>query len=67
MERTMDTEKPKKLLTYTDAAKILSLHPASVRRLVAEGKLSHCKVGRAVRFTEDDLIGKTHVPARGSQ
>jgi excisionase family DNA binding protein len=40
------------LLTYRDLAKILRIHPGTLRAWVARKTVPHTKIGRAVRFTE---------------
>jgi len=47
------------LLTVGDVAGILNLHPRSIRRLIADGRLPVVRVGRAVRVRPEaveDLI-----------
>lgn len=43
------------LLTVEDAANCLSTTPRFVRRLVAERRVRFFKIGRHVRFNQDDL------------
>lgn len=43
------------LLTETEAAQRLSLSPRTLRKARSEGKLRYVLIGRAVRYTEDDL------------
>lgn len=43
------------LLDYAAAAVYLGTTQRHVRRLVAERRIGHVKVGRLVRFTPDDL------------
>lgn len=43
------------LLTTSEAAQALALHPRTIRRLVAEGELAPVRFGRAVRFRPSDL------------
>ena len=43
------------LLTETEAATRLSLSPRTLRKARSEGKLRYVLIGRAVRYTEDDL------------
>ena len=43
------------LLTETEAARRLSLSPRTLRKARSEGKLRYVLIGRAVRYTEDDL------------
>ena len=50
----------KKLLSYDEAAALLCLHPASIRRLVSKGKLDYIKIGRSVRFTKEMLIDSNY-------
>jgi excisionase family DNA binding protein len=58
------------LLNYQGAAEYLGLKESHVRRMVAEGRLPHSKLGRTpqspVRFDPDELdqwITSTNVPA----
>ena len=47
------------LLKVGDVAKILNLHPRSIRRLIADGRLPVIRVGHAVRVRPEaveDLI-----------
>lgn len=43
------------LLTETEAAQRLSLSPRTLRKARSEGKLRYVLIGRAVRYTDDDL------------
>ncbi len=43
------------LLTVDDAAKILRLRPATVRRMARDGRLPAVRLARGWRFLEDDL------------
>jgi excisionase family DNA binding protein len=45
-----------KLLSMEEAAEWLCTTPRHMRRLVSEGRITYCKVGRFVRFHPDDLI-----------
>ncbi|EEG78121.1 helix-turn-helix domain-containing protein [Dethiobacter alkaliphilus] len=42
--------------TVDNVAKMLSLHPASVRRLVRQGKLNSVRIGNKMYFTIDDIL-----------
>jgi len=54
----------KTLLTYDQAAKLLNVHPVTLRRLVSAGKIPHHKIGsKAVRFNPDELMQETKVEA----
>ena len=44
------------LLTLSEAAKTLRLHPVTLRTMAAAGELPAFKIGRAWRFVEIDLI-----------
>ncbi len=44
-----------RLLTYQEAADILGMKPQTLRQWVSAGKLSHVKIGSAVRFRPDQL------------
>jgi excisionase family DNA binding protein len=45
----------KTLFTVTEVARILRLHPVTVRNLMYKGVIPYCKVGRSVRVKESDL------------
>lgn len=45
------------LLTETEAAEALRVCPRTLRKARQEGKLSYVLIGRAVRYTADDLQG----------
>jgi excisionase family DNA binding protein len=47
---------PQTLLDFNDAAELLAVTPRHVRRLWQERRIAGVKVGRAVRFTEVDLL-----------
>jgi len=47
---------PDGLFDFDGAAAFLSTSPRHVRRLWAERRLAGIKVGKAVRFTEADLL-----------
>jgi excisionase family DNA binding protein len=44
------SDRLRSLLTVADVAKILNLHPRSVRRLIADGRLPVVRLGGAVRI-----------------
>ena len=44
-----------KLYTYSQAAEILTISVATLRRRVMLGEIPHKKIGRSVRFSEDDI------------
>jgi len=44
-----------KFLTTSEAAKILRVHPITIRRWVKEGKLAARRVGVQLRFEESGL------------
>jgi excisionase family DNA binding protein len=46
---TLPTGLPRPLLTVTDVAEILNLHPRSIRRMIAGGRLPVVRLGGAVR------------------
>jgi excisionase family DNA binding protein len=54
-------------LTVKEVAERLRLHPITVRRLIASGRLPAVRIGRAVRVREGDVgsVGTRDVPARG--
>lgn len=43
-------------LTAEQAARILSIHPITIRRMAAAGRIPAFKIGRAWRFIEVDLL-----------
>jgi excisionase family DNA binding protein len=45
-----------RLLTVAELAEALSMHPVSVRRMVADGRLPVLRVGRALRFDWSSVI-----------
>jgi excisionase family DNA binding protein len=47
---------PGSLLDFNGAAEFLAVTPRHVRRLWQERRIAGVKVGRAVRFTEADLL-----------
>lgn len=44
------------LVTVTDAAGQLAVHPDTIRRLIAKGELPAVRIGRNVRIEEGELI-----------
>lgn len=44
---------PEKMLTVDEVAKSLQLHPLTIRRWIAEGKLKAVKLGRSYRIHPD--------------
>jgi len=46
---------PWRLFTVGEAAQILSVHPATVRRWIASGHLQFRKLGKLVRIPEEEL------------
>ncbi len=44
------------LLTRSEAAQYLQVHPRTVRQLVLAGDLPEVKFGRSVRFRPSDLV-----------
>lgn len=44
------------LLTVDEAARRLKIHPVTLRRLVAEGKVPVIRIGSSLRFREDMVI-----------
>jgi excisionase family DNA binding protein len=44
------------LLTVREVAERLHLHPITVRRLIASGRLAAVRIGRAVRVREEDVL-----------
>ena len=41
---------PPKILTLADVAKLLSVHPITVYRMIKQGKLPVFRIGKALRF-----------------
>jgi excisionase family DNA binding protein len=50
-----DHHDPHPLMTFDEAARYLGVTPRFVRKLVAERRLAHRKLGRLIRFTRADL------------
>jgi excisionase family DNA binding protein len=44
-----------RLLTVQEVAERLHVHPITVRRLIANGRLAAIRIGRAVRVREEDV------------
>ena len=55
-ERVWQGTMIEKLLTVTEAASTLRLHPVTLRALAAAGTVPAVKIGRAWRFVEVDLL-----------
>lgn len=45
-----------KLLTINESAKLLRVHPNTIRNLIVAGKLPAYRIGRNIRIEEADLI-----------
>lgn len=45
----------KPMLTITEVAKRLGMHPVSVYRMVKEARLPAFRIGRLLRFDRDDI------------
>ena len=63
----MITPKPpatQELLTVREAAELLRIHPGSLYRLIEENRITHYRVGRAVRLHRDDLFNQIRMEAR---
>jgi len=43
------------LLTEAEAARVLRLHPRTLRKARNSGSLTHIRIGRSVRYTIGDL------------
>ena len=43
------------LLTIPDAAAVLAISPATLRRWCSTGRVAHRKVGGTIRFTQEDV------------
>ena len=58
------------LITEADVCEVLSLGRSTVRKLMAEGRLPYCHVGRALRFHRADVerlaesLRESHDPQR---
>ena len=52
------------LLNYDQAAVLLNMHSASLRRLVSKGKIPHYKIGKSVRFSESQLLNELRVEVK---
>jgi len=46
---------PRLLITVAEAAKLLKLHPQTLRRWIHQGKLSARRIGRQFRLPADEL------------
>jgi excisionase family DNA binding protein len=55
-ERVWQGNMSEKLLTVTEAASTLRLHPVTLRALAAAGTVPGVKIGRVWRFVEVDLL-----------
>ncbi|MPZ45613.1 MAG: helix-turn-helix domain-containing protein [Betaproteobacteria bacterium] len=49
------------LLTTGEAARLLRVHPNTLRRLADEGRIQHIRVGRLYRFDRDALSRQNSV------
>jgi excisionase family DNA binding protein len=47
---------PDKLLTYNELAAKLQLNPVTLRQWVSQGRIPYRKLGKAVRFSNDDVV-----------
>jgi len=52
---TPQDQKPQQFMTVKMAAELLSLSTKSVRRLISEGELPVCRLGRSVRIAQSDF------------
>ena len=55
MTRTTATQNDSALLTFTEAASWLAVTESWLRLAVAAKRVPHRRIGRAVRFSPDDL------------
>jgi excisionase family DNA binding protein len=46
---------PQKILTISEVAQLLKVHPITVYRLIKQGKLPYFRIGRVLRFDADQL------------
>lgn len=56
------------LLSYPEAAEILSVSEITLRKWVSARKIEHLKIGRSVRFTPEQIENFLHasvIPAGG--
>lgn len=56
-----------RLLTVKDVAGLLKMNPNTVRKHVERGNLPHYKIGKSLRFSQndvDDFLKNTHIKAR---
>jgi excisionase family DNA binding protein len=63
----IDTPKIPQLITIEQLADRLGVTERFIRRLVAEGRVPHHKVGKLIRFGEDEIaawLETTHRPRR---
>jgi len=44
-----------KILTISEVAELLKVHPITVYRLIKQGKLPYFRIGRVLRFDADQL------------
>lgn len=54
---------PEELLTVTEAAKLLKLHPKTVIKLALNGDIPAKRYGRSWRFKRSDLVDKKNEEA----
>lgn len=58
-----------KYLDTNQTAKILGIHPVTLRRYCQEGKIGFYTIGNSRRFTQADIeqfLAKTYVPKGGN-
>jgi excisionase family DNA binding protein len=58
------------LLTYEEAAELLSVSPVTLRKWVLERRIPHYKLGKSVRFAPRELadfLASHHVEAIGGR
>lgn len=55
-----------KILTLPEAAKVLSVHPQTLRQMVKKGKIPYLQFNRYYRFRVSDLVRWLESQLRGA-